>query len=211
MNVTLGKSRMTREAFLDWAERQDTRHEFDGVKAVAMVGGTNRHNAIAFGVHRALFARLRGSPCTPLGMDAGLATIGDAVRYPDALVTCSPVPPTERLVPNVVVVFEVSSPSSGVTDRTTKLEEYAAVPTIRHYVILEQEAVAATLFERADRAGPWTATPLAAGRTIRLEAIGIEIPLDEFYENVQWPEPAVDRRAEADGLAEQPGLPSEAP
>jgi len=210
MNATLRKRRMTRETFLNWAERQDIRHEFDGVKPLAMVGGTQRHNAIAFGVHRALFGRLRGSPCTPLGMDAGIATIGDAVRYPDALVTCSPGPGDNKLIPDVVVVFEVSSPSSGVTDRTTKLQEYAAVSTIRHYVILEQEAVAATLFDRSAPAGHWTATPLAAGTILRLEAIGIEIPLDEFYENVQWPERTDDTRAEADGLTERPGPPSEA-
>ena len=35
------------------------------------------------------------------------------------------------------MVFEVLSPSSGQTDRIVKVREYASVPTVRRYVILE--------------------------------------------------------------------------
>jgi len=188
MNVAFRKPGMTREAFLIWAERQRVRYEFDGFQPVAMVGGTQRHNRIGVNACSALLTRLRGSPCQAFGMDAGVATIGDAVRYPDALVTCAPGPGDNKLIPGVVVIFEVSSPSSSVTDHTTKLREYAAVPTIRHYVILEQEIIAGTLYERPDGESPWTATPLVAGNALRLSAIGIEIPLDDFYENVRWSE-----------------------
>ena len=36
--------------------------------------------------------------------------IGEGVRFPDALITCTKFPGTERLAPDVVVVFEVLSP-----------------------------------------------------------------------------------------------------
>lgn len=187
MNVALRSPRMTREAFLDWAGRQDIRHEFDGFQPVAMVGGTQRHNRIALNAYSALRARLRGTPCEAFAMDAGIATVGEAVRYPDALVTCGPGPGDNRLIPDVIAVFEVLSPSSGLADRHTKLGEYAAVATIRHYVLLEQETVAATLFDRRDGQSPWTATPLAAGAMLRLAALDLAIPIDEFYDGVKWP------------------------
>jgi Uma2 family endonuclease len=192
---------MTREAFLDWAERQDIRHEFDGVQPVAMVGGTQRHNRIALNAYSVLQARLRGTPCEAFAMDAGVATIGDAVRYPDALVTCGPGPGDNRLIPGVIAVFEVLSPSSNLADRHTKLGEYAAVGTIRHYVLLEQETVAATLFDRPDGESPWTATPLAAGATLRLAALDLAIPLDEFYVGVRWAAPDAPAAAAAEGQA----------
>src|SRR5689334_16267230 len=121
---------MSREEFFSWAEAQDGRYEFDGFQPVAMVGGTVNHSRITLNIHFALHSRLRGSGCEPLGPNAGLGTIGDAVRYPNALVTCTRTPGDLRLVPGVVVVFEVLSPSSGRTDRIEKLLEYRTVPSI---------------------------------------------------------------------------------
>jgi hypothetical protein len=39
MDAPLRKS-MTLEAFLEWEDRQPLRHEFDGVRAISMTGGT---------------------------------------------------------------------------------------------------------------------------------------------------------------------------
>ena len=37
---------MSLESFLDWEERQELRHEFDGFQAVAMTGGMLAHATI---------------------------------------------------------------------------------------------------------------------------------------------------------------------
>src|SRR5690242_13155367 len=127
MNIALRKPRMTREEFFAWAEARDARYEFDGFQPVAVGGGIINHSRMTLNIHRALHARLRGSGCEPLGPNAGLGTVGNAVRYPDALVTCTRAPGDLRLVPGVVAVFEVLSPTSGRTDRIEKLVEYRAV------------------------------------------------------------------------------------
>lgn len=202
MNIALRKPRMTREAFLDWAEAQEARYEFDGFEPVAMTGGTMGHSQITLSIHRALFARLQGSGCRPLGPDAGVATIGDAVRYPDALVTCSPFRPDDRLAPNPVVVFEVLSLNSGRTDRILKVREYQAVTSILRYVLLERTSVAATVFQRSSGSEVWTASTVVAGETLRMTEIGIEVPLDEFYEDtglVGEPEPSQSSNEESRG------------
>jgi Uma2 family endonuclease len=173
---------MTREEFLDWAAAQDLRYEFDGFQPVAMTGGTRNHSQIAQNISFALRIRLRGTGCGPLGPDAGVATIGDAVRYPDALVTCTKGPGTDRVVPGVVAVFEVLSPTSGRTDRIEKLREYQAVPSIRRYVILEHTSVGLVVHSRLRGDDPWIATPLTDGDILHMPEIGIEIPVAEFYE-----------------------------
>lgn len=181
MNVVLRKPRMTREQFFDWAQAQHERYEFDGFQPVAMTGGTRNHSRITAALHRALYARLKGSGCEPLGPDVGVATVGDAVRYPDALVTCTGGPGADRVIPGVVAVFEVLSPSSGRTDRIDKLREYRAVPSIRRYVILEHRSVGLTVFARACGNDDWTATALTAADILQMPEIGIEIPAGEFY------------------------------
>jgi Uma2 family endonuclease len=187
MNIALRKLQMTRDQFFDWAEAQKARYEFDGFQPVAMTGGTVNHNQITLAIHRALYPRLRGGACRPLGPDSGVATIGDVVRYPDAIVTCTPVAGDARLVPGVVVVFEVLSPSSGRIDRIIKLREYRAVPSIRRYVVVEHSSVGVTVFARDDAEADWTATALTAGEILRMPEIGAEIPVLEFYENVDVP------------------------
>jgi Uma2 family endonuclease len=181
-------ARMTRAEFLDWAPRQDVRYEFDGFAPVAMTGGTVNHNRIMLNIQAALRARLKGSGCEPLGPDAGVATIGEAVRYPDALVTCAKVPGTARVVPGVVIVFEVLSPSSARADRIEKLLEYGAVPSILRYVVVESAGIGVGVFAREADAPAWTATALVDGATLTLPEIGIDIPIAEFYDGVDFPD-----------------------
>jgi len=185
MTIALRRPRMTREEFFSWAQSQDVRYEFDGVEPVAMNGGTVDHNQISQNIQFALRTRLRGSACRPLGPDAGLATVGDTVRCPDALVTCSKVPGTAHLVPGVVVVFEVLSPSSGRTDRIEKVREYRAVPSIRRYVILECTSIGLTVFERRDAEYGWTASTLTEDDMLRMEEIGVDVPVAELYQGVE--------------------------
>ena len=184
MNNALHKPRMTRDAFFGWAQAQNTRYEFDGFQPVAMTGGSPNHNRISLNIHVALRSRLRGSGCEPLGPDTGVATIGDTVRYPDALVTCGKFSGTAAVVPGVVIVFEVLSPTSGRTDRIEKLREYRAVPSIRRYVILEYASIGLTVFERPEAASDWKATALTADDILRMPEISIEVPVAELYESV---------------------------
>lgn len=172
---------MTRDEFFVWAEGQDVRYEFDGFAPVAMTGGRLRHSRVMRNLHRALDRRLVGGGCEFPGPDAGVATVGDVVRYPDAVVTCSRGANDARLVPDPVAVFEVISPTSGRIDRITKLREYAAVPSIRRYVILERSSAALTVFSRVTAAEGWTATPLTADEVLMLPEIGIEIPVAELF------------------------------
>jgi Uma2 family endonuclease len=189
---------MTSEEFLDWAQAQSERYEFDGVRPVGMTGGTVNHNRISLNLHRTLFGRLRDGPCEPLGPDAGIATTGDAVRYPDALVTCARPPGDARLVPGVVVVFEVPSPISGRTDRIDKLREYRAVHSILRYVIVEHTGIGISVFARATGVDEWQATGLTPEDVLRMPEIGIEIPVAELYDRVEFPRPSTESAAEGD-------------
>ena len=187
MSVTFRVPTMTRDQFFDWAEAQGGRYEFDGFQPVAMTGGNLNHNQIALNIHVALRGRLGGTGCRPHGMDAGVATGGDIVRYPDAVVTCSRANGLSRLVPNPIIVFEVISPTSGHTDRIVKLREYAAVDSIRRYIIVESSSIGLTVNERQAAGQKWTVTPVMAGDLLSLPEIGIEIPAAELYEGVELP------------------------
>lgn len=183
MNVALRKP-MTQREFFDWAEAQEERYEFDGFQPIAMTGGDLGHSRLIRNVNRQLGNRLDGTGCESLGPDAGVTTIGDTVRYPDAVVTCTKFSARDRVVPNPVIVFEVVSPSSVRIDRVVKLREYQAVSTIRRYVIVEPDAVAITVFSRDHEGEMFRATGLAEDDILQLTEIGIEIPVAAIYEGI---------------------------
>ncbi len=190
MNVALQRP-WTLEQFLGWAGAQDGRYEFDGERPVAMTGGNARHSRVTANIHAALRSRLRGTPCACYGPDPGVRTIAK-VRYPDALVTCAAFPDTLQLAPDVQIIFEVLSPSSGQTDRIEKVREYAAVASMRRCVIVETRSPGLLVLHRRGADEPWTATALTADDTLFLPEIGIEIPVGELYETVDFPDPAAE-------------------
>lgn len=187
MTVPLHTS-WTQAEFFAWAADADSRYEFDGFRPVAMVGGTVNHARIGRNIQLALGSRLRGTPCEPLGPDAGVETANNAVRYPDVLVTCSKGPGDAYTVPGVVVVFEVVSPTSSRIDRIVKVREYAAVGTIQRYVIVESTSVGLTVFDRQSADETWRGTTLTEGEVLRMPEIGIEVPVAEFYDGVSFSE-----------------------
>jgi Uma2 family endonuclease len=173
---------MTIEEFLTWEECQEGRYEFDGFRPMAMTGGTLAHEIIGGNLRAELRDRLRGSQCTSLGPNTKIEVAG-RIRYPDALVFCSPVDLKATVIRDPVVVFEVLSDSTADVDHIDKLREYAATPSIQRYVILEQNRIAAMVFVRdGDRFVVETVTP---GGSLVLTEIGVELPIDELYRGAE--------------------------
>jgi len=185
MDVALAKF-WTVEQFLSWAARQEGRYEFDGRQPVAMTGGSANHSRITLNIHGALRTRLRGTPCSSFGPDLGVRTIGDAIRYPDALITCTRFAGTEKIAPDVVVVFEVLNPDSGRRDRIEKVRDYAAVASIMHYVIVESSGSGLLVLHRKQGDAAFTALTLTSEDVLTLPEIGIQVPVAEFYEDVDF-------------------------
>ena len=104
------------------------------------------------------------------------------------MVVCSPVNRTATVVYDAVVVFEVLSPSTARDDRIVKAREYQATPSVQRYVMLEQESVGATIFERSgDR---WTVAILeGADGMLSMPEIGVDLPLAELYEGLEFDTP----------------------
>lgn len=174
---------MTLDEFLAWERGQELRHEFDGVRPVAMTGGTVEHSVIATNLVRALEDRLRGAQCRAFRGDLKIMAAG-RIRYPDVMVTCTPVPRGTDVIPEPVVVFEVLSASTATTDRIEKNEEYRLTPSIRRYVMLEQTRRAATVFERVG--DDWAGHVLTAGAVLAMPEIGVELPLVELYAGITF-------------------------
>lgn len=135
--------------------------------------------------------------------DAGAATAGNTVRYPDALVTFARARRSDHLAPNAVVVFDVLSSTSRRAHRIEKLLEYRAVPTIRRYAIVEHGSIGMTVHARSNVDDPWTAAALTADDVLAMPEIGIDVPFAAFREGTGVPG-IVSGKAEAVSTASAP-------
>jgi Uma2 family endonuclease len=173
---------MSVDDFLVWEELQDLRYEFDGVAAEAMTGGTQAHARVQANLIGALHARLRGGLCFVLGSELKIRT-QTTIRYPDAMVVCAPGDDKATWTNAPTVLFEILSPSSARKDLGVKNAEYQTLPSLRRYVVLHQDVVAAEVFFRDDE-GEFAHEFVAAGGALRMPEIGVELPIAVCYEGL---------------------------
>ncbi len=184
MSVSFRKP-MTLRQFLDWEETQPLRHEFDGFRPIAMTGGTANHAAVQRNLAISIGGRLRGQPGRFVGSDLKIEVAGK-IRYPDGFVYCSPLQGSAKLVRDPVVNFEVLSESTTRTDLITKNHEYAETPSVRRYVILEQDRLGGAMYARTGN--DWIYRSLTADSLLQMPEIGVELPLAELYDGVDLTE-----------------------
>ncbi|ACB97269.1 Uma2 family endonuclease [Beijerinckia indica] len=183
MNLPLRKP-MTLPEFLAWEEQQPIRYEFDGSAPFAMAGGTEAHAIIQTNLAIAVGGRLRGKPCRFIGSDLKALVADNSSRYPDGMIVCSPVQNRRTTIADPVIVFEVLSSSTASTDRIVKAREYQATPSIQRYIMLEQDRIGATIYARAG--DTWTFEILSDDAILQMPEIGIELPLAELYEGLNF-------------------------
>jgi Uma2 family endonuclease len=115
--------------------------------------------------------------------------VAGRIRYPDAFVVCANSPMKATVARDPVVVFEVLSEGTSRTDRIEKLREYGATPSIQRYVILEQDAIAATVYVR--KGADLVVETLTEADTLRMPEIEVEVPMAEFYSGIDLTDEAV--------------------
>ena len=164
------------------------KHEYLGGIVHAMAGAGNQHNRIATNVVSTLHRRLRGYPCEAFNSDTKVRVrLASQIRYyyPDASVVCRPNPPEDSFHDEPVLVVEVLSPSTRRVDMTEKQEAYFAIPSLLVYLLVEQDSALVTLYGRTP-SGFVAGVYSGLGAVVPLPEIGIDLPLGDVYERVEF-------------------------
>jgi Uma2 family endonuclease len=165
------------------------KHEYlDGV-VYAMAGSRNVHNSIAVNAIVALGVRLRGRSCRVFNSDTKIRIrLPRRVRfyYPDASVVCRPNKPDDSYQDKPVVIAEVISKSTRRIDEVEKKEFYLKIPTLRVYLLIEQEFPAVVAYRRG-KDGFQQEVYQGMRAIVPLPEIDAELPLAELFEAIQFP------------------------
>lgn len=177
----------TLESYIQLDAASDVKYEyFDGF-IVAMAGGAPEHGAIAVNVSTALHIALRagGKTCQTFSSDVKVA-INRARRrcYPDVSVVCGPVVRDEKepqAITNPILIVEVLSESTESLDRGEKFLAYRQLPSLREYVLINQDKAQVEVFSRtAD--GTWRIqAAIGMDQEVELPALDIRLNTSDLY------------------------------
>ncbi len=178
------KTSMTADDFIAWAMRQPGpgRYELVAGEVVGMAPERSVHALTKARIWRALDDAIRSGGLGCLAYPDGMAVAIDAttVCEPDALVRCgAPLDDDAVRVDDPVIVVEVLSPSSEARDAGAKLADYARMPTIRHYLIVDPKG-RVIVHHRLDGEAAIRTTIVRAG-TLAMDPPGIQINLDAIF------------------------------
>ena len=162
------------------------KHEYISGAVFAMVGARNAHNLIAGNAFLAFGTRLRGKTCRPFNSDTKIRIrMIDHVRfyYPDMSVVCQPNALSDTFQDQPVVIVEVLSESTRRLDDGEKRDAYFMIPSLTHYILLEQDSIVAVVYQRVgQRFERHEFTNL--DDVITLDDLSLSLPLREFYDGV---------------------------
>ncbi|MGB7156620.1 MAG: Uma2 family endonuclease [Tepidisphaeraceae bacterium] len=158
-----------------------------------MSGGTSDHSLITTNLLGVVWQGLRGKPCKAYESNMRLKTPATGLRtYPDVSVYCAPLEydpedPRKTTAMNPTVVIEVSSPSTESYDRGVKAESYRQLDSLKTYVLVAQNRAYVEIRDRLPNS-PWAIREVSGLDAIaKLDAIGVELPLSEVYDGVEFP------------------------
>ncbi len=177
--------RYTVAEYLALEERSNVRHEFFEGEVFAMAGGTAKHNLLIGNCYSMLRAGLRGRPCRVFFENVQLAVEkGHYYNYPDIMVTCSPTDLlAERIMEAPVLLIEVLSKSTETRDRSWKFNQYKALPSLRHYLLVSQVTCLVEWYRRQET-GEWLFTPFTLFTDeITIPELDMTLRLQDVYED----------------------------
>lgn len=178
--------RYTADEYFELEKSSDIKHEFVNGQIIAMPGESKIANKIAGKCYIALNSLLDNTNYEVFSHDVRLQVKEKNIyRYPDVAVCMAGDGDTHNILSPILLV-EVVSPSSEITDRSAKVREYCSLPTLQYYIIVSQDDYVVELYSRAD-SGQWLYSfYLQLTDLLPLPLWSIELPLQTIYNGIEF-------------------------
>lgn len=174
------------QEYLEREEMSPFKSEYYRGEIFAMAGGTPRHAEIAAKIIQALNNK-KPRQCRVYSSDARIHIPQNTLHtYPDVSVVCGKPEILKNAICNPILLVEVLSPSTRNYDRNEKRLLYADIPTLKEYVVMEQDEERMDVW-RKDSGGVWEFIPMTdSAKSIHLHSLNCEIYLEEIYEHFEF-------------------------
>lgn len=183
------KPKISAQDYLEGEKISQIRHEYLDGEVYQMAGTSIRHNEIIGNINEKLRRHLRGGKCRSLFTDIKVYVKKlNRYYYPDLLVVCGEINQGEHFTNSPLIIIEILSPSTALTDRREKMFAYKEIESLEEYVLIEQNKIYAEIYRRrAD--GLWSWIEFDEDEEIEFNSVDFRMVMKDIYEGIELPEP----------------------
>lgn len=181
---------MTESEYFEFEMKSDMRHEFINGQVIKFNGRSPNHNLISVSLTMGIYGGIKAKP-EYVGMGSQMRVHVPTMQahlYPDMTVSRYPEytnDPVEALL-NPLLIIEILSPHTELTDRREKFQIYRALPSFREYLLVSQESPLIERFYLRDD-GQWEFDDVAGlDSSITLKSIDCTLTMSDVYQNVTF-------------------------
>ncbi len=171
---------VTEEEYLQSELTSEVKREYINGQIYVMAGAKHNHNFISMNIAREFSNHLRGTPCATFIADTKVR-LGKDYVYPDVLVDCSKMSGDDYFSAAPLIIVEVLSKSTRMRDTTTKLIQYLNLPSLKEYVLIEQDFVSVQVLRKSNH---WQSEYFYLGDSVTFESIGLSLAVEDIYDRV---------------------------
>lgn len=170
---------LTVEEYLEQERYSPVKRDYVAGHLVAFAGASRRHNRIVRRLATHLIRASEGTPCEVFIVDFLVRASTDLLYYPDLMVVCDPGDTNDRYSEWPCLLIEVLSPSTVDRDRHEKLVVYRNIPSLRGYMMVEQDFPYVELHERTENG--WQVRQLRENDSVDVPCLPLELVVDDIY------------------------------
>lgn len=179
---------VTPEQYLELDRKAERPSEYYGGEMFPVEAATPTHALIGANVVGELWSLLKQRPGRVYDSSARLFVAATGLyAYPDVTVVCGEPQFADNQADtllNPVLIVEVLSKSTQDYDRGQKFQHYRTIASLVDYLAISQEKVFVECFSRQSN-HQWLLTEFDhSPAAIRLESVGVDLPLAEIYDKV---------------------------
>src|SRR5216683_3321161 len=178
---------MSFEQYLLLVSNSDRRYEYYDGEVRLMAGGSSNHATIALNFGVALDQSLGdNASCRPYVTDKLVRVAPTKMVIPDVVVSCDIADHGEsQIIDSPVLVVEVLSRSTEVTDRFVKLALYQAKESIQEIDFISQVIQRVEVFSRSTKG--WLYQQYGTGQSFLLGSLDIKVEVRQLYRRLSIP------------------------
>jgi Uma2 family endonuclease len=178
---------MTFEQYLLLVNNSNWHYEYYDGEVRLMAGGTSNHATIALNCGVVLDQALGDEALCHPYVTAKLVRVAPTkILIPDVVVSCDTADHGEaQIIDSPVLVVEVLSRSTEMTDRFVKLALYQAKESIQEIIFISQSIQRIEVFSRSTT--DWIYHQYGAGQSFLLTSLDIEIEVRHLYRRLSIP------------------------
>lgn len=185
---------LTLKEYIDLEQSTGQKHEFHNGEVFALAGGSLEHALLIGNMYSGLRAALsqKESDCKPITNDAKLHIPKlNKYLYPDTMVFCGEMERSatfQDALVNPTLIVEVLSKSTSEYDRGDKFYFYRQIPTLREYVLVEQDRYVVEVYYKPTKKALWNIMRYTGlEERIHFQSLEVNLSMNDLYYDINPP------------------------